>query len=233
MGLAGVVALRLWPGLAQRAGWLSALRWLAVPYVGLLVGGLSPRRMGLSQIDWLAGAGWGVGMILALLGLLWLIQSGDLNLHKSRATAGTIPQPGPASFVVLISGLQEFHWAFLRGGLWSLLRTMDGTASGLPASLFGPTRLLGHLDRRGLGRDRTVGGGRAPHRPDGRVDPTLHPAGYLGTLPLHPQLLALLAAPHRDAVGAGSVDYSTKPAATIAASSTPDRISNQRRSFNT
>lgn len=135
MGLAGVVALRLWPGLAQRAGWLSALRWLAVPYVGLLVGGLSPRRMGLSQIDWLAGAGWGVGMILALLGLLWLIQSGDLNLHKSRATAGTIPQPGPASFVVLISGLQEFHWAFLRGGLWSLLRTMDGAASGLPASL--------------------------------------------------------------------------------------------------
>ena len=128
IGLAGVMGLRIWPGLASWANWLAPLRWLIVPYVGLLVGALSPRHMGLSEIDWLAGAGWGMGLILALLGLLWLIQSGDPNLHRSRAA---LKEPGPASYVVLMSGLQEFHWAFLRGGLWSLLRTLDGASAGM------------------------------------------------------------------------------------------------------
>ncbi len=136
IGLAGLIVLRVWPGLTQRARWLSALRWLIVPYVGLLVGGLSPRRMGLTEIDWLAGAGWGGGLILTLLGLLWLIQLGDPTLRRSRATAtGTTPQHGPASFIIMMSGLQEFHWAFLRGSLWSLLRTLEGTSILLPASL--------------------------------------------------------------------------------------------------
>ncbi len=132
IGLVGLVGLRMAPGLAKRAGWLGPLRWLMVPYLGLLLGGLSPRRMGLNEIDWLAGAGWGLGLILALLGLLWLIQQGDRTLRRSRAT---LTELGPASFVILMSGLQEFHWAFLRGGLWSLLRTMDGASAGLPASL--------------------------------------------------------------------------------------------------
>ena len=133
IGLVGIVGLRMVPGLAKRVGWLGPLRWLIVPYVGLLLGALSPRRMGLSEIDWLAGVGWGFGLILVLLGVLWLIQSGDRTLRRSRAT---LTELGPASFIILISGLQEFHWAFLRGGLWSLLRTVDSTSAGLPASLW-------------------------------------------------------------------------------------------------
>ena len=129
LGLGGLMGVWLRPGWGQRIRRLGPLRWLLIPYVGLLAGGLSPRRMGLTEIDWLAGAGWGLGLLLAILALL-LIQFGDLR--KSRAAVAT---PGPASFVVLMSGLQEFHWAFLRGGLWSLLHTLDGAAAGMPASL--------------------------------------------------------------------------------------------------
>ena len=113
----GYAVLVLRPALRERLPWLTALRALGIPYVGLLVGGLSPRRMGLSEIDWLASVGWGVGLILALLGFLLL-------LRPTLTGLGGAGREERAPFPVVQAGLREFHWAFLRGSLWGIFAAL-------------------------------------------------------------------------------------------------------------
>lgn len=129
-GVAGYAFLHLRPQTAGMRPWLSTLRLLGIPYAGLLVGGLSPRLMGVGEIDWLASAGWGVGLILGLLGFLLLVRP------------GLVQPDGPSmvetpAYPLLHAGLWEFHWAFLRGGLWAMLLSLGQVVdlSGVAESL--------------------------------------------------------------------------------------------------
>lgn len=104
-------------------------RWILTPYLGLLMGGLSPRLLGLNDIDWVAGLGLGVGLIFAIWLLLALVQA---TLHREetipavdRVTAARSGAARPAgrSFLeqIVWAGSQEFHWVFLRGAVWEML----------------------------------------------------------------------------------------------------------------
>lgn len=98
---------------------LRWLRWLLVPYGGLLVGGLSPRLMGLSDIDWVAGLGLGVVLIFIVWVLLVLIRT---TLHLDGTDASEPSRPVQSILnCVLIAGAQEFHWTFLRAATWEML----------------------------------------------------------------------------------------------------------------
>src|SRR5688572_29724177 len=57
---------------ARWRGLIWFAHWLLIPYLGLLMGGLSPRLLGLAGHDWLAGLGLGLGLIFAVVILLTL-----------------------------------------------------------------------------------------------------------------------------------------------------------------
>lgn len=106
--------------LPEKVVWrLRMGRWVLTPYLGLLVGGLSPRLLGLSDIDWVAGLGLGVGLIFAIWLLLALIRA---TLHQEETTPETARPAGrPLLEQIAWAGAQEFHWVFLRGALWEML----------------------------------------------------------------------------------------------------------------
>lgn len=111
-----LVAARFLP--QNLVGRLRLGRWIFTPYLGLLVGGLSPRLLGLSDIDWVAGLGLGVGLIFAIWLLLALVQA---TLHRDESAT---EQDRPVGFSLLgqiiWAGSQEFHWVFLRGAVWEI-----------------------------------------------------------------------------------------------------------------
>ncbi|MCB0113757.1 MAG: hypothetical protein R2873_07635 [Caldilineaceae bacterium] len=104
----------------ERYAQLRFGRWFAIPYLGLLFGGISPRLMGLSDIDWVAGLGTGVLMIFAVLVILLLIRA---TLHLDEITVDERPPASPIDRLhqVIHAGVQEFHWTFLRAGTWELM----------------------------------------------------------------------------------------------------------------
>lgn len=110
---------------------LLNLRWVLFPYIGLLAGGVSPRLMGLTGINWLTSFGMGLGLIVTILGLLLFVRSTTdfvppLASLSLPATAVDSPQFSPTRVGVtslLHAGAEEFHWAFLRGTLWEIAQT--------------------------------------------------------------------------------------------------------------
>lgn len=116
VGLAVLIAAaagRFAPGLAA---WLRPLRWVLVPYGGLVLGGLSPRLLGLTQLDWAATFGIGTALLFAVAVLLLLIR---IPLQGSALAGG---ESGDGLGVLIFaSGARSFHWCFLRGALWDLL----------------------------------------------------------------------------------------------------------------
>ena len=118
-GLSGLalLAARFLPG--KIVGRLRMGRWIFTPYLGLLMGGLSPRLLGLNDIDWVAGLGLGVGLIFAIWLLLALVQA---TLHREKTTSET-ERPSNRSLLeqIVWAGSQEFHWVFLRGAVWEML----------------------------------------------------------------------------------------------------------------
>ena len=102
---------------------LLLLRWILVPYLGLLTGGLSPRLMGLTGINWLDSFGLGLGLIGALLALLILVRTLVNLTHDEPTTKAPhhITYPLWSLFPALQIGAEEFHWSFLRGVLWETL----------------------------------------------------------------------------------------------------------------
>ncbi len=113
--------------LSEITAWrLRVGRWVLTPYLGLLVGGLSPRLLGLSDIDWMAGLGLGVGLIFAIWLLVALVQA---TLHReenpdfdvnSAERKSPVLSNRPLLMQVIYAGAQEFHWTFLRGAVWEL-----------------------------------------------------------------------------------------------------------------
>ena len=128
-GLSGLslLAARFLPG--KIVGRLRIGRWIFTPYLGLLMGGLSPRLLGLSDIDWVAGLGLGVGLIFAIWLLLALVQA---TLHRAeRAPEAARPAGRSLLEQIVWAGSQEFHWVFLRGAVWEMLLALP-TPPALP-----------------------------------------------------------------------------------------------------
>lgn len=123
------------------------MRFLALPYCGLLLGGLSPRFMGLNGLDWLVSFSIGIGLILVMLLALVLARitvavANPLNYSAPpaadpvTATVASANRRQPARltnaiYTIYQSGAEEFHWSFLRGAIWELLLAMP-TPPALP-----------------------------------------------------------------------------------------------------
>ncbi len=138
--LAGLATLPFLPWLERRSpsGWRSWIRsahHLLIPYAGLLLGGLSPRLMGLNELDWATSLGFGL-LFIFVVGVLLVaaritLEAGHPphrrpSIHPGRATplAGEVAGEGGwrrLGRLLLDSGYEEFYRVFLRGGLWELL----------------------------------------------------------------------------------------------------------------
>lgn len=98
---------------------VRVMRWVQLPYIGLILGGLSPSLMGLSDIDWALGLRVGVVLLAGMLTLFLIIRIG---LHTDRQLPHATPMSGNSSrFLLIESSAQEFHWCFLRGAVWDVL----------------------------------------------------------------------------------------------------------------
>lgn len=121
-------------------GTIWFVHWLIIPYLGLLVGGLSPRLLGLAGHDWLAGLGLGLGLIFAVVILLSMARAIiDLGAPTAYSTPqATQESASPTSdalqtqrlgwhtisSTLLWCGIEQFHWTFLRGAIWEMLQTL-------------------------------------------------------------------------------------------------------------
>lgn len=95
------------------------VRWVQIPYFGLILGGLSPRLMGLTVVGWDTRYTLGLVLLVGLLVLLVLIR---IRLHTEADAFDAVALTGRSWTPSLIeSCAQEFHWCFLRGAVWELL----------------------------------------------------------------------------------------------------------------
>ena len=95
------------------------VRWVQVPYFGLILGGLSPRLMGLTVLEWDSRYTLGLIVLVCLLVLLVLIR---IRLHTEPDQVDGISFTSQTLSPSLIeSCAHEFHWCFLRGAVWELL----------------------------------------------------------------------------------------------------------------
>jgi len=104
----------------ERHAQLRIGRWFFIPYFGILFGGISPRLMGLTDIDWVAGLGIGVALIFVVLVILVLIRA---TLHLDESTVDERLSVSRVNRVqqTFMAGAQEFHWTFLRAATWELM----------------------------------------------------------------------------------------------------------------
>ena len=104
------------PGLERT---VRVVRWVSLPYLGLVVGDLSPRSMGVSYLDWSLGLRVGLVVLAGMLALLVIVR---IWLHSERGLPPVERSAGPFSLMMWIeSSAQEFHWCFLRGASLDLL----------------------------------------------------------------------------------------------------------------
>lgn len=117
------------PARWRRPIWFA--HWLLVPYAGLLAGGLSPRLLGLGNIDWLASLGLGLGLIFGVVILLILVRAVvdlkpdfGMRLGSRQTSAADRPPWQIVTSTILWTGITQLHWAFLRGSIWEMLLTL-------------------------------------------------------------------------------------------------------------
>jgi hypothetical protein len=110
--------------------WLARVLWLVLPgYAALLLGLLSPRMMGLSQIE--LGWGLGRGLIFAAAALGVLLAAG---LSYRRAHPASPPyltlSHGVALTALLVveAGALQWQWAFYRSALIEALAAAPAPA---------------------------------------------------------------------------------------------------------
>ncbi|MEZ4770558.1 MAG: hypothetical protein R2844_19310 [Caldilineales bacterium] len=100
-------------------GWLARLVWLIAPgYAALLLGVVSPRLMGLSQIEIGAGLGQGVILALAALGLLALAVVGYRRGQPAEpAYSSRADRVAVSARLALEAGALQWQWSFFRAVL--------------------------------------------------------------------------------------------------------------------
>ena len=153
LGVTLLCGLGLWliyrqtPAIYRRP--LRNIRWFVLPYLGLLTGGISPRFMGLTGINWFASFGFGLVLIATILAIITIVRS--VMAISVSATTATSPMGAATalsrsrlgqplqeserqkqyatafSISVLNIGAEEFHLAFLRSALWELLLSFSLT----------------------------------------------------------------------------------------------------------
>ena len=140
--LALPVALILGARASERGQrWVYAARWVLIPYAGLLAGGLSPRLMGLSKIDWAVTLSLGAALFFGLAALAFAVRifmattGGAEGDSHSSLVDGTRDSWADSVALVLMIGAEQFHWSFLRGAIWELLLTWPQALNGKPAYL--------------------------------------------------------------------------------------------------
>ena len=105
---------------------VRVVRWVQVPYFGLILGGLSPRLMGLTDMG--RDSRYTVGIVV-LAGLLVLLVLIRIWLHTETDPFSAVALTGRSWSPSLIeSCAQEFHWCFLRGAVWELLHLFASTS---------------------------------------------------------------------------------------------------------
>jgi hypothetical protein len=133
-----VLARRVPP---RAAAWIAVMRWVLIPYMGLMLGGLSPRFLGLSKINWATTLSLGMVVLFAALAagaairiaLLAEARSGETSIP---ALSGEAQQPWRWSGVLLAVfwiGAEQFHWCFVRGAIWETLLINPEIDARLPA----------------------------------------------------------------------------------------------------
>ena len=110
--------------------WLHVARWVLVPYLGILAGGISPSLMGLTNIDWLVSLGVGIALFLSMviamlvvrLALNWALSEQGTARSEAKPTWANLPETdrGTRALRPLIDGAEQFHWSFLRAGIWEI-----------------------------------------------------------------------------------------------------------------
>lgn len=120
---------------ARGRRWLYAARWVLIPYTGLLAGGLSPRLMGLSKIDWAVTLSLGAALFFGLAALAFIVRT---FMAATGGAEGVLVSEARADWaasvvMVLMIGAEQFHWSFLRGAIWELLLTWPQPLSERPA----------------------------------------------------------------------------------------------------
>jgi hypothetical protein len=126
------------PSIYRRS--LRNTRWLVIPYVGLITGGISPRLMGLTGINWFASFEFGLALVGSVLIVLVIVRSVLAFSVSSTASAvgsraGLVhlghdterERRSATSFSIafLNIGAEEFHLAFLRSAFWEVLLTFS------------------------------------------------------------------------------------------------------------
>ena len=142
LSLLTTLALSVGPARRQPAwaSWAWYGHWLLIPYFGLLFGGLSPRLIGLANLDWSKGLSLGVGLIFIVAALLALVRAtvelpspheedrlGRETHRGLRATPLQVKARGGWQIVLFIlaaAGAEQLHWSFLRGSLWEMMLSM-------------------------------------------------------------------------------------------------------------
>ena len=103
---------------------------VAIPYLSILTGAISPYLMGLSNIDWATSLGIGAGLSFAVLLILALINIALLNSQNRSSTTKSGVQinlsihawPKRQLFNGAVWALAEqFYWAFNRAAIWEFL----------------------------------------------------------------------------------------------------------------
>ena len=117
---------------------LRNARWIIIPYLGMVTGGISPRLLGLTGINWSASFGFGlvlIGSVLVVIIIVRSVMAFSLAAAPTTALPATpvhLAQPTTHNYLhnsyttglpiaFLTSGAEEFHLAFLRSASWELL----------------------------------------------------------------------------------------------------------------
>ena len=126
------LALRSWlTGTAGRIlAWLGWMIWLVAPgYAALLLGILSPRLMGLTQIDW--GAPFGYGLAFAALAMAILVAAGVTVRQRGFALPAWPTLSAALAGSVLLgaeAGALQWHWAFYRSAAIQATQELGASA---------------------------------------------------------------------------------------------------------
>jgi len=133
-----VTRLDSWPHRFWLARIFRFAYYVGLPFLALIKGAMSPRLLGLSDLDWIGGIGAGVPLGLgAFLLLVWGWSHYLRSLRRRKverprlAEVHILSQPWGWPLILLEIIYLEAHWAFYRSGPLTVLGDYWGVFAGL------------------------------------------------------------------------------------------------------
>jgi hypothetical protein len=96
--------------------WLALFYWVAIPYLALLTGAVSPRLMGLRYME----AGAALLLVLVVLATAVRLLTVTPRPHPPTAQGLHVATWAAVVAAICLCGAEEFFWSFLRGALWEI-----------------------------------------------------------------------------------------------------------------